>query len=85
MDGCDGVMDTPRAVARELTRMEEDAPAVQQFNAHRLATLRRSGYRVRERWHRFENFLAEVRECPPGLSVDRGHTVAPTAVSVVLG
>jgi hypothetical protein len=29
------------------------------------------GITVSERWHRFENFLADIGECPPGLSLDR--------------
>jgi hypothetical protein len=29
------------------------------------------GITVSARWHRFENFLADMGECPPGLSLDR--------------
>jgi hypothetical protein len=29
------------------------------------------GISVSERWHRFENFLADMGVCPPGLSLDR--------------
>jgi hypothetical protein len=29
------------------------------------------GITVNERWHRFENFLADMGTCPPGLSLDR--------------
>jgi hypothetical protein len=28
------------------------------------------GITVSERWYRFENFLADIGECPPGLSLD---------------
>jgi hypothetical protein len=29
------------------------------------------GITVSERWHRFENFLSDMGECPPALSLDR--------------
>jgi len=29
------------------------------------------GITVSVRWHRFENFFADMGECPPGLSLDR--------------
>jgi len=29
------------------------------------------GITVSGRWHRFENFLADMGDCPPGLSLDR--------------
>jgi hypothetical protein len=55
-----------------LPRVEQHVATVQQFNAQRLAALRRSGYhRQRALGHRFENFLADMGECPAGLSLDR--------------